>query len=225
MLTRFLRHRKPEEASTSSTTPTPWKTVWDEELSKVPRREIQFTKTARQTKAIALSCIDFRLIDEVVAFLELHLSQDHDVTKFQDDFDYFILPGASLGVTCCVGRPEYEVWKDAFVSVLKASKRLHDVQELIIIDHMDCGQYRNIYSPGVTIPVDHEKDLHGENFRKFDIWYQDLKSKLEPFEIPQTVYYFLLHVDEEISTEGQAEGEEKVQQYMKVEQYDCSIAQ
>jgi len=56
---------------------------------------------------------------------------------YSQDYDYFILAGASLGAL--------QGWTQVFKDHLDLSIKLHNIQEVIFIDHLDCGYYKKIY--------------------------------------------------------------------------------
>jgi hypothetical protein len=77
--------------------------------------------------------MDFRLIDDVVRFM--------DASGYNNNYDQFILAGASLGFT----QQTFPHWGDTLMDHMGIGKDLHDFREIIIIDHLDCGAYRKFY--------------------------------------------------------------------------------
>ena len=113
---------------------------------------------AHDAKAIVLSCMDFRDIDDLT-FLFNKL-------KYNNNYDQFILAGASFGILTkddnwtsskskslipALGTnldvsatiPEDYLQKSFFLHVILAVM-LHNITEIIIIDHMDCGACKAI---------------------------------------------------------------------------------
>ncbi len=156
-------------------------------------------RNAHEAKALALSCIDFRLIDEVTESLENHLFENKETLK--NNLIISFSPGASLGPNACVGRPEFQCWRDAFCSVLRASKRLHDIERLVIIDHMGCGQYRNIYSfqsRARSFSAIRGNDQTRGELEMFHKWYKDEWTKsLQDFEVRKPCNTFYVCVQRE----------------------------
>lgn len=105
-------------------------------------------------KALVLTCIDFRLLSEYVRFLS--------TIGYNDNFDDFILAGASLGFNQSV----FPDWKSTFLEHLRLAQDLHHIKEIIVIDHMDCGAYKEFYNKP-NISDQEERALHIENLRKF----------------------------------------------------------
>ena len=103
-----------------------------------------------EAKAIVLTCMDFRLIDDMVKMM--------NELGYNNNYDQFILAGASLGYNegetpvkksctkedCNCIIPTN--WKPIFKNHIKLASDLHEISEIIIIDHYKCGAYR-IMSP------------------------------------------------------------------------------
>lgn len=82
-----------------------------------------------KAKAILLTCIDFRLIDNIV----------HHMNKlgYLNNYDEFILAGASLKFNSS----NDDSWRKLFEDHINLAKDLHHIEEIIIIDHLRCGMY------------------------------------------------------------------------------------
>lgn len=137
--------------------------------------------------AMVLSCMDYRYIGPTIDYLYGRNNRN--------DFDYFVLAGASLGFNqsrstatlnhaqvktieipettpnCCTskltGSPEkLACWSEACEEHICLAIELHNITEIIVIDHMDCGYYRAVYGDDVSTP-DKEERLHKFNIHKF----------------------------------------------------------
>lgn len=102
-------------------------------------------------EALALSCIDFRLVDTTVSQLEQGCNAP---------FDYTALPGASLYVI----RPERPNWKSTFLQTLQIARDIHHIQGCVIVNHADCGMFRATFPYLIDpktgkIPYEVEKQL------------------------------------------------------------------
>ena len=86
---------------------------------------------AGEADALLLSCMDYRLIGDVADYMqnELHLKKN---------YDYVILAGASLGVN----NRTYRNWGRTFWQHLATAIDLHNIHQVIIIDHRNCGAYK-----------------------------------------------------------------------------------
>jgi hypothetical protein len=82
---------------------------------------------------LLLSCMDLRFIDEIVEFM------DHD--GLTNRYDHVILAGASLGALggCSA---DYQHWKKTFFDHLAVAYKLHHIKDVYILEHRDCGAYR-----------------------------------------------------------------------------------
>ena len=105
-------------------------------------------------KALVLSCIDYRLIDDTIQFLESEC--------FAQSFDFTTLAGASLGFN----QNKYLCWKEMFLQHIDLAIELHKIKNIIVIDHMDCGAYKQFY-PCMQSNSEEERLLHIKNIRKF----------------------------------------------------------
>lgn len=86
--------------------------------------------TAGQCEALALTCIDYRLVDAAVRFFaRRHLT---------GDYDQLSLAGASLAAVS----PKFPSSNRAFWDHVEIAKTLHHVGKLVVLDHRDCGAYR-----------------------------------------------------------------------------------
>jgi len=109
----------------------------------------------KNAKAIALTCIDFRLIDDTVC----------QMNKFGylNDYDQFILAGSSLGYNN-VNKVGTDNWTKVFNEHINIAKSLHNIEQIILIDHLDCGAYKLAY--GKDKYEKNAEKLHTENLNK-----------------------------------------------------------
>jgi len=108
-------------------------------------------------EALALSCIDYRLVDATVTQLEAGSSAP---------FDYMALAGASL----YVNRPERPEWRTTFFQTSYLASELHKIKGIVVVQHQDCGAFRVAYPELVNpetghIPIKIEKKLAIENLK------------------------------------------------------------
>ena len=111
-------------------------------LGLVPR----IAHAAGDVDSVVLSCMDYRLMDDVGTYLNKR--------GLKDNYDHLILAGGSLGAVT----NKYPHWGQAFFEHLGLAIKLHNVHRAIIIDHRDCGAYRLIF--GKDTKGDEEKKLH-----------------------------------------------------------------
>ena len=102
--------------------------------------------------ALVLTCIHFRFPHLVVDFMEsLRPPGKPPIT-----YDHVILAGASLGVFSGV----FPQWGTTFWDHLSVSLKLHRIRQVYLIDHRDCGGYREFGAlPGSDqVPVGSETE-------------------------------------------------------------------
>jgi hypothetical protein len=106
--------------------------------------------------ALVLTCIDFRFPHLIVDYMD-------SVTptgKSKLTYDHVILAGASLGVFSGA----FPQWATTFWDHLAVSIKLHQIKQVYLIDHRDCGGYREFGAlPGTDqVPVgsEHETKVH-----------------------------------------------------------------
>lgn len=84
---------------------------------------------AGKATALLLSCIDYRLQDATDDYMKQR--------GLQHEYDHVILAGASLAVLLDQ-KPD---WAQTFWDHVDIAKKLHAIEEVIVIDHRDCGAY------------------------------------------------------------------------------------
>jgi len=93
---------------------------------------------AGNTEALLLSCMDYRLVDDVVRYM--------DSRGLTNKYDHVILAGASLGVL----QDKNLSWGQTFWDHVGVAIDLHHIQKVIILDHRDCGAYKVFLGPDVA---------------------------------------------------------------------------
>jgi hypothetical protein len=107
-------------------------------------------KTCEQ---FCLSCIDFRFVSD--------LGYYQNVKGKINNYDQFILAGASLGYN---GIPDYENWTLCCDQHIQIARDLHQITEVDLFDHLNCGAYTLVYTPEEI--ANNEFQLHVENLNK-----------------------------------------------------------
>jgi len=85
---------------------------------------------------LLLSCMDPRLLDEVVQFMT------HD--NLTNRYDHVVLAGAALGALGG-NQPKYAHWRQTFFDHLGAACELHQITDVYIIEHRGCGAYSKVF--------------------------------------------------------------------------------
>lgn len=119
------------------------------------------TSHAHDIKALVMTCIDFRLIDDAVTFL--------NSKGYLNNYDEFILAGASLGYNTSLNKisSSYSGWDKVLENHIDISYSLHNIKEIIVIDHMDCGAYKKQLNNDVAFEKYDEINKHVENLNIF----------------------------------------------------------
>ncbi len=105
-------------------------------------------------KALVLGCIDYRYP---------HLSQKYLESKgYSGSFDNFSLAGGSLALQI----DKFPTWIASFNEHVKLAKELHNISEIHVIHHRDCGAFKLVYGENSIKGRDEETKLHGEVFQK-----------------------------------------------------------
>lgn len=99
---------------------------------------------AGHTDALLLSCMDFRLMDDVERYMSGR--------GLADKYDHIVLAGASLGAIT----KKFPAWNKTFWEHLDIAIKLHSIHKVIVMDHRDCGAYKVVL--GEDFAKDPEKE-------------------------------------------------------------------
>jgi carbonic anhydrase len=141
--------------------------------------EIRKEKRSKMTTApvVLISCMDFRLIDEMVAFM--------DDKGHRDEYDHLIFAGASLFLA---SDKKKTAWIDTFYDHLQLAIDLHAVEKVMIMDHRHCGAYNAYFGREIQENEDEETALHTQ-------YMTILKQQILEKHPNLTVELFLLGLD------------------------------
>lgn len=100
---------------------------------------------------LLLTCIDLRLMDEIVHFME------HD--NLTNRYDQFSLAGASLITQLDTYKNDFDPgqiepftnsnhWKATFEDHIELAIALHQIQDVYIVEHRNCGAYEKFLKDG-----------------------------------------------------------------------------
>lgn len=131
---------------------------------------------AADVEALALTCIDYRVVDDGVRFIDgLGLSKN---------FDHVALAGASLAAVS----DKFPSSNAAFWDHVDIAKSLHHVKKLIVVDHRDCGAYKVAFGDKFA-PNPPEEDAQHLGVMR------DLKAELALKHPEMTSEYYLMALD------------------------------
>lgn len=111
------------------------------------------TPASHGTEVLLLTCMDFRLQNETVAYM--------DRRGLRDQYDHVVLAGASLGVLT-EERPE---WAATFWDHLDTAISLHHIRKVMVLDHLDCGAYKLFLGESAVRDPASELSAHAQRLR------------------------------------------------------------
>ena len=115
----------------------------------------------KKYKAMVLSCMDPRFQTKVSNYLKRG--------KLTGKYSAFTIAGAAVGVTA----PKFKKWHSTFWENLNTSIKIHKINKLIVINHMDCGAAKIINGKKEFTPHN-EMKIHKNSFEKIKL---NLKKK------------------------------------------------
>ena len=126
--------------------------------------------------ALAITCIDYRLVDDAVHFF--------DGKKLTNDYDQVSLAGASLAAVS----DKFPESNAAFWSHVGIAKQLHNIKKVIVVDHRDCGAFK------VAFGKDYKSDKAGETAQHKNVMEQ-VKAKLAKTHPDLQSEFYLMALD------------------------------
>lgn len=112
--------------------------------------------------ALVLTCIDYRFAHTIPDYIH----QRHPKWKY----DQAILAGASLGVFTGI----FPTWASTFWEHLEVALELHSIHTVYILDHRDCGAYREFEAlPKAPAPKSRDYRKYLEQERAVHQHYMD----------------------------------------------------
>jgi hypothetical protein len=132
---------------------------------------------------LVVSCIDFRLRDELEAYASGRWGKD--------SYDEVALAGASLGVL----NDKFQAWNQAFTQNLDVAIQLHGVNTVVFIDHRDCGAYKNIVGATCCETTETENAAHEAQMSKIRAYMKEKYPSLK-------VETLLMNLDGTVETFG-----------------------
>ena len=150
--------------------------------SPTPALTSGIISNSHTAKALVITCIDFRLVDEALAYLTS--------MALLNEYDEMIVAGACLGYnTSCYNvklgdnyprlnsaptppdtNPDTNstLWTDCVDDHISISSALHKFSQLIVIDHLGCGAYNGQFgTPANPIKIYDELKYHVEQLNAF----------------------------------------------------------
>jgi len=99
-------------------------------------------------EALVLSCIDPR-------FQRLVFERENAELR-TDKYSAFTVAGASIGVVA----PAFKAWHVTFWENLAASVQLHNIKQVVVVNHRDCGAAKIAYGEAAVATPAAETETH-----------------------------------------------------------------
>lgn len=131
---------------------------------------------SRTIEALVLSCMDYRLIARVAAYL--------DGRGLRGRYDQIVLPGGAIGVMS----DETGAWSETFWQHVKLARDLHGIRKIIVIDHRDCGACKAFVGQHCADERERETVIHM-------IWMEALADEIKTREPDLDVELVLMDLD------------------------------
>ena len=133
------------------------------------------------TDALLLSCMDYRLMDDV----ERSMSK----RGMTDKYDHVVLAGAALGAIT----DKFPAWNKTFWDHLDIAIKLHNVHKVIVMDHRDCGAFKVILGEDFAKDPARETGVH-------TVQLQSLRSMVKAKYPKLDVELLLMSLDGSVET-------------------------
>src|SRR6185436_4802883 len=108
---------------------------------------------AASTDALLLSCMDYRLTEATERYMSGR--------GMRGKYDHVILAGASLGAVT----DKFPDWGRTFFEHLDVAIQLHQIHQVMVMDHRDCGAYKTILGQDLAANRARETDVHAQQLR------------------------------------------------------------
>jgi hypothetical protein len=109
-------------------------------------------RAAADIDALAVMCIDYRLVDHAVGFFD-------DERKLRGQYDLVALAGASLAAVA----PAFPASSAAFWDHVSIAWQLHNIKRIVMLDHRQCGAYKvqfgSYYVEGGTAELEQHRGV------------------------------------------------------------------
>jgi hypothetical protein len=105
------------------------------------------------TEALLLTCIDYRLTAATARYMAEQ--------QMEGKYDQFILAGAALGVE----NRKFPDWGRTFWEHVQLAIDLHRIRKIIVMDHRDCGFYKDIHGKDLAADPADELKVHAAQMR------------------------------------------------------------
>jgi carbonic anhydrase-like protein len=108
---------------------------------------------AGTTEALLLTCIDYRLTAATARYMAEQ--------GMEKKYDQIILAGAALGAE----NRKFPDWRATFWDHVQLAIDLHHIRRVIVMDHRDCGFYKDIHGKDLAAEPQVEFEVHAKQMR------------------------------------------------------------
>ncbi|GAB2561396.1 hypothetical protein [Spirosoma aerophilum] len=129
---------------------------------------------------LLISCMDLRLLDNIIHFME------HE--NLINRYDQYIMAGASIGAL--VGSADeadgllridkYKGWEDGLLQHVELAIQLHNIKDIYILEHRNCGAYKAFLKSGLGDYEERENGYENE-FADHQRYAQQLSDRLQQY--------------------------------------------
>ena len=109
---------------------------------------------AGNTDALLLNCIDYRLTGATTRYMTER--------GMEGKYDQFVLAGAALGVE----NAKFPDWGRTFWEHVQIAIDLHGIRKIIVMDHRDCGFYKDIHGKDLAAEPKEELKIHAAQMHR-----------------------------------------------------------
>ena len=125
-------------------------------------------------RAIVLTCMDYRFVGSIAEKL--------NALGYECDYDLFVAAGGSLMYSDDRGinvelASSFGAWQKSFEDHVGLAVNLHNVSEIVVVDHEDCGAYNAYYGEKTDEELE---DLNESNMKTF---VRKLKAKYPSLKV------------------------------------------
>jgi len=124
---------------------------------------------AGHTDVLLLSCMDYRLTGKTRSYMVRR-------GLGNQKYDHIVLAGAALGAVT----DKFPEWNKTFWDELGLAIDLHEVHKVMVLDHRDCGAYKQIFGKDFAKYPAEETSIHAEQLRTLRHQIDEKYSKREP---------------------------------------------
>jgi carbonic anhydrase len=125
------------------------------------------TLAAGHADVLLLTCMDYRLEDATERYMASR--------GLKNKFDHVVLAGAALGAIT----DKYPEWNKTFWDELALAINLHHVHEVMVLDHRDCGAYKEIFGEDFAREPKKEFEVHAVQLKKLREMIKEKYAQLE----------------------------------------------